>query len=449
MTLFPSQWSMEYEGWIIVIVVLSAIACAIPGCFLLVRRQAMLGDAISHAVLPGIALGFLVSGTRGGPWIVIGAGVAGVVTAMLSQLIHVVGRVERGASLGIVFSTLFALGLVLIVQVQSVGQVDLDPGCVLYGEVELAAIDYMAGTSIPRAVPLLFGVIILSVVLLGICWKEILVSSFDPAVAFSQGIRPGIVQQALMVVVAVTCVAVFESVGSILVIALLVAPAAAARLLTDRLSIMVCISVLAGMCMAVSGVFVALLLPSRIFVGVEDVSISGSIAAMGGVLVVLLAIISPRSGVLSRTMNVIRLKRRILEEDLVGALYRLEVEGRAHPSLAHLIREIHTVDRSHAENSSRQVSRAIQRLIQKELVTDCIRPSLTAEGRVTGATIVRTHRLWERFFANHAEIPIDHLHDIAMDLEHASSPELELALENFAAGVDRDPQGREIPKIII
>ena len=404
-----------------------------------------MGDAISHAVLPGIAIGFLISGTRGGIWIFIGAGISGVITAMLSQLIQVFGRVDRGASLGIVFTTMFALGLVLIAQVKSVGQVDLDPSCVLYGEVELAAIDYIAGTSIPHAIPLLLGVIITSALLLVVCWKELMIASFDPDVAHSQGIRPGLVQQLLMIMVAVTCVAVFQSVGSILVISLLVAPAAAARLLTDRLSAMVGISIGIGTTIAVLGVVVALALPGVFFSDVEDVSISGSIAVVGGMIVFVLAIASPKSGLLTRRLHILGLHKRILEEDLLGAMYRLEVEGREHPSLSHLIKEIYPSEKSRKNQSSRKVSTTLRRLVRKGLVVNFVQPSLTSKGRVAGATIVRSHRLWERFFANHAEIPIDHLHDIAMDLEHANSPELELALEQFAAGILHDPQGREIP----
>ena len=117
MTSILPEWQWSYDGWIVVVISLVAVVCAIPGSFLLVRRQAMLGDAVSHAVLPGIAIGFLISGSRGGGWMLIGAVLAGLATAMLTQALRGIAGVDRGAALGEVFSTFFALGLVLIAQV--------------------------------------------------------------------------------------------------------------------------------------------------------------------------------------------------------------------------------------------------------------------------------------------------------------------------------------------
>lgn len=239
MTSIIPEWQWSYDGWIIAVTSLVAVVCAIPGSFLLVRRQAMLGDAVSHAVLPGIAIGFLVSGSRGGGWMLIGAILAGLATTVLTQLLRGVAGVDRGAALGVVFSTLFALGLVLIVQVAD--SVDLDPACVLYGQVELVPLDLveLAGLEVPRVVPWLLVVLVAMVVIVGILWKELLVSSFDPASANSQGVPAVVVNQFLMILVASACVVAFEAVGSILVVSLLIAPPAIARVFFDRLALVV------------------------------------------------------------------------------------------------------------------------------------------------------------------------------------------------------------------
>jgi manganese/zinc/iron transport system permease protein len=129
-----SNWSWSLDGWIIVAGVLSAVAASLPGNFLLLRRMSLLGDAISHAVLPGLAVAFFISSSRSSLPMFAGAAVVGVLTAVFTEWIRNVGEVDEGASMGVVFTTLFALGLVLIVQ--AADHVDLDPGCVFYGAIE-------------------------------------------------------------------------------------------------------------------------------------------------------------------------------------------------------------------------------------------------------------------------------------------------------------------------
>lgn len=445
MNFLPSDWRADVDGWILLIAVLAAIACAIPGSFLLIRRQSMLGDAISHAVLPGIALGFLVSGTRDSQWMFLGAAVAGVATAVFAQLLISVGRVDKGAALGIVFTTFFAIGLVLIVQ--TADRVDLDPSCVLYGQIEVAPLDTveLAGWEVPRAVLVLSSMLGVSILVMLIMWKELVISSFDPAVAHSQGIAPGVVQQVLMVLVAATCVAAFETVGSILVISLLVAPAAAARLLTDRLGVLLPLAAVLAAATALVGQFAALTMPGKLVSGAEDASIAGMIALTSGVLVFVAVIASPRRGVVSRWINVQRLRLRTVEEDLLGALYRREAEGRGDASLHMHLREIGAINGSPTRGSAWMLPVAKRQLSRRGLIMKSESPSLTSRGRVVARALVRTHRLWENYLADNVAMPSDHLHEAAMDLEHITSPELAEALENIAGEAALDPHGREIP----
>ena len=240
------SWMNGLDDWIIVLGALAAIACVLPGTFLVLRGMGMMGDAISHAVLPGIALGFFVSGTRDNVWMFLGAAIAGIVTAVLTQFLHRMGRLERGAAMGVVFTSLFALGLVMIVQ--AADHVDLDPNCVLYGAIELAPLDTVMflGMEVPRAFPVLLVVCLINLVIILLFYKEMVISSFDPDMARSTGIHSGLMNQVLMVMTAATCVACFEVVGSILVVSLLVIPAATARLISDRLSIVLVLAVIVG-----------------------------------------------------------------------------------------------------------------------------------------------------------------------------------------------------------
>lgn len=294
------------DTWIVVIGALAAVACALLGNFLVLRRMSMMGDAISHAVLPGLAIAFLVTEARASFAMFIGAAIVGVMTAVFTQWISRLGNVDRGASMGIVFTTLFASGLLLIVQ--AADHVDLDPSCVLYGAIELTPLDVAwtlevlgVALEVPRAAIVLSLVVFLNVGFVLLFFKELRISSFDPELATTMGINANLMHYLLMTLVAVTTVAAFEAVGSIIVIAMLIVPAAAAHLLTDRLGFMVGISALIAMLSAVSGHVSALIVPR--WFGFESTSTSGMMAVMAGVIFVLVLLFAPRHGVLSARMR--------------------------------------------------------------------------------------------------------------------------------------------------
>jgi manganese/zinc/iron transport system permease protein len=223
------NWS-ELDTWIVITGVLICAACTLPGAFLMLNRQSMLGDGISHAVLPGLAIAFLLTNSREVLPMVIGAVLAGVLTAVLTQAVQKYGQVESGAALGVVFCGLFALGLILI-RVAS-DKVDLDADCVLYGSIETAVVDV---GRMPRVALISGGLLLVNVVLTLLFYKELRLAAFDPALATTLGFNAEVIRLGLTLVASVTTVLAFESVGSILVIAMLVVPAAAASLLTHRL----------------------------------------------------------------------------------------------------------------------------------------------------------------------------------------------------------------------
>jgi manganese/zinc/iron transport system permease protein len=286
----------------VVVGALCAVACALPGCFLVLRRMSMMGDAISHAVLPGLAIGFLATGSRSSLPMFAGAAIVGVLTAVFTHWVSSFGRVDRGAAMGIVFTTLFALGLVLIVR--AADHVDLDPGCVLYGAIELTPLDVVAvqlgGTAveIPRAALVLGAVLLINVLGIVLLFKELNISSFDPSLATTLGINATVMHYFLMAMVAVTTVASFEAVGSIIVIAMLIVPAAAAHLLTERLWAMLVLSAVIGVLSAGLGHLGAITVPG--WLGFESTNTSGVMACAAGLLFVLAWLFSPYHGILIR-----------------------------------------------------------------------------------------------------------------------------------------------------
>nr|VFJ73505.1 MAG: manganese/zinc/iron transport system permease protein [Candidatus Kentron sp. FW] len=278
------------DTWIVITGALCAGACALPGTFLVLRRMSMMGDAISHAVLPGLAIGFLLTGSRASLAMFVGAVLIGILTAVFTQWISTFGKVDQGASMGIVFTTLFALGLLLIVR--AADHVDLDPGCVLYGAIELTPLDTLFTlrvgdlvVDIPRAVAVLSGVFLANSMLIAVLFKEFTISAFDPELATTLGIRSSRMHYLLMAMVAVTTVAAFEAVGSIIVIAMLIVPPATAYILTDRLRIMLPLGVAFGGCSALLGHLGAITLPKLL--GFENTTTSGMIALAAGVLFLL------------------------------------------------------------------------------------------------------------------------------------------------------------------
>jgi manganese/zinc/iron transport system permease protein len=266
----------------------------------------MMGDAISHAVLPGLAVAFLVTGARASLAMFLGAAIVGVLTAVFTRWISRFGKVDEGASMGIVFTTLFALGLLLIVQ--GADHVDLDPGCVLYGAIELTPLDVLwrpvlfgLALEVPRAALVLAGVTFFNAVFVVAFFKELRISSFDPDLATTMGIHSNLMHYLLMTLVAVTTVAAFEAVGSIIVIAMLIVPAATAHLLTDRLWLMVLLSVLIAIGSAVLGHLSALIVPA--WFGFADTSSSGMMAVMAGLIFSTVMLFAPKYGVLPRLLR--------------------------------------------------------------------------------------------------------------------------------------------------
>jgi manganese/zinc/iron transport system permease protein len=313
-------------------------SCALVGTFLVLRRLALLGDAISHAVLPGIAIAFLLTGKRSPLPMVIGAGALGVLTVFLIEALSRTRRLKEDAAIGAVFPALFSLGVILISRYAS--SVDLDLDCVLYGDIAYAPYDLIAVAGVnlgPKALWVTGGILLLDLALVLLFYKELKLTSFDPDLAAALGVSPVLVHYLLMSAVSVTVVGSFESVGAILVVAMLIVPPATAYLLCRRLSLMLLLAVGFGIASAAGGYWLAHEI---------NCSIAGAMAAMAGVFFLLALVFAPEGGLLSRALRQRRL-RLTLAGDLLLLHLRSGAEGVSREAVARRFawrpRELETV----------------------------------------------------------------------------------------------------------
>ncbi|TWT44601.1 Manganese transport system membrane protein MntB [Phycisphaerae bacterium RAS1] len=431
---------LPMDTWIVAVGAMSGMACALLGTFLLLRKMSMMGDAISHAVLPGLAAAFLITGSRGSATMLAGAAVVGVLTALLTQWIYSVGRVDRNAAMGVVFTVLFAIGLILIRRAADF--VDLDPDCVLYGAIELIPLDTLrvAGWDVPRAAITIGGALGVNLLFVLLLYKELRITAFDPALATTLGINATLMHYLLMTLVAVTTVAAFESVGSILVIAMLIVPPAAAHLLTDRLSLMLLLALLFAAAAAALGHLLAIVAPGWFGMTGVSTNTAGMMGVVAGLLFVAAMLLGPRHGVLSKLAHRAALSVRIVREDVLGLLFRLEEDGRIAPpaALPALLRGVGVAP---------VVSRAALWSLRRAalVTTDGAALRLTSAGRSAAQQLVRSHRLWEAFLEKHLSLPPDHVHVSAERLEHVTGAALQTLLAESVGDPPVDPHGSPIP----
>ncbi len=255
--------------------IFTAISCAVLGAFLVLRKMTMVGDAISHAVLPGIAIAYLLSQSRSSLPMFLGAALVGVFATVVIEILSKKWKVQSDASIGMTFTTLFALGVVLITYWSD--KVDLDQECVLYGEIAFVPFNTwtLAGQSMGPIALWSSGILLLLVLIYTFTgYKGLLMSSFNEDYAAVLGIGVGAWNLSLMSMVSVATVISFESVGAILVVALLVAPAASAYLISQKLKPMILLAALFGL----SGSLLGYMISAQL-----DISIAGGIATMLGV----------------------------------------------------------------------------------------------------------------------------------------------------------------------
>lgn len=438
------NWDWTVDGWIIVAGALCAVAASLLGNFLVLRRLSLMGDAISHSVLPGIAAAFLFSGTRGSVVVLIGAASMGLLTVWLTELIRKYGKVEESAAIGVVFTSLFAVGLIMMVRAGD--KIDLDPSCVLYGNLETIILDTVETPvgAVPRVVITISLVCMLNAICIAVFFKQWQVSTFDPLLSQAQGISPTLFHYVLASLVAVTCIASFEAVGNILVVAMLVVPAATAFLLCRRLETMILISIVVGSASAIAGHLLAITVP--VAFGFRSVNSAAMMTVTSGLFLVLAVVASPKAGVLIRLLEQRMVARKIIGEDILALLYRQSE------------RTIHAGTAANREAlPMRDIANQLKVSLKKltSVASDLVREgwismsqtsvTLTSEGHRVAQNLIRSHRLWEQYLSVEVNASDARLHAQAESLEHFTNSSLRGKLDVETGLSTLDPHGRSIP----
>lgn len=274
-----------------IIAALVAAACALPGVFLVLRKMSLISDAISHSILLGIVASFFITHNLNSPLNIVLSALTGVVTVVLVEFIQKTGLVKEDTAIGLVFPAMFSIGVILIAL--NANDVHLDIDAVLVGELAFAPFDRMLINDVdygPKALWVIGSIFLISLTLLVVFYKELKVSTFDEGLAAAMGFYPVIIHYGLMSVASVTTVGAFDAVGAILVVALMIAPAATIYLLTDNLKKLLIGSVLVGVFSSVLGYWVAHWL---------DASIAGAITTVLGIIFLITYLFAPKTGLFS------------------------------------------------------------------------------------------------------------------------------------------------------
>jgi manganese/zinc/iron transport system permease protein len=331
-----------------------AAACALPGVFLVLRRMSLVSDAIGHVLLLGIVLAYFIVRNADSPWLLLGAALTGLLTVALVEALQRTKLVKADAAIGLVFPALFSLGVVLV-SVSHLRSAHLDIDRVLLGQPDLATVPRFPifGMVVPP-VWVMGAVLLLNGTLVLVLYKELKLSTFDPALAASLGFRPGLIHYGLMAVVSVTAVVAFDAVGPVLVVGFFVVPAAAAFLLTDRLGVMLVIACGIGVLGAALGVFAADHL---------EANTAGSVAAALGLLFALVFLFAPHRGQLAMLLK--RFEQRRAFEETMLAVHLYQHEGTPAEADEARLDGLHT----HLDWQPARVTAVVQRATAHGLVT--------------------------------------------------------------------------------
>ena len=407
--------------------IILGLCCGLLGSFIVVRKLSLMGDALSHAVLPGVAIGFMWNMSKDPVAIFVGATVAGLLGTFTVGLITQTTRLKEDTALGMVLASFFAVGISMVTMMQRLptgNKSGIDK--FLFGQASAIGAD---------DIRLMSGVAVVVLVILTLFYKEFLVSSFDAAFARVTGIRVRMFHHLLMLLLAFSVVIALQAVGVVLVSAMLITPAATAYLLTDRMHRMLVFASLIGMISGVVGAFLSFLgnnLPT------------GPLMVLATSFVFACAFFfSPRHGLLTRWWMRRSQSSRVQRENTLKAIYHVleredfSLEGATLTELAQQ-RKL-SLESVIAEVSSLQRHRLVTMPANREIVY------LTPDGLQLAKGIVRNHRLWELYLTNAADYPADHVHDDAEKIEHVLGEDLVRQLEKRLNYASTDPHGKRIP----
>lgn len=408
---------------------LLGITCGLLGSFIVVRKMALVGDALSHAVLPGVAIGFLWNMSKDPVAIFIGATVAGLLGTVVVRLIMETTHLKEDTALGLVLATFFGVGICLLTMIQRLptgNKSGIDK--FLFGQAAAMGADDI------KLMALVTGLAIVAITLF---YKEFLVTSFDTGFARSVGFPTRLIHYGLMLLLAFAIVIALQAVGVVLVSAMLITPAAAAYLLTDRMSRMLWLAAFFGLVAGAFGSFLSFLGPNFP---------TGPFMVLGATAVFGLAFLfGPKHGLVNRWFRQRSRARRTQRENTLKSIYHV-LESRAFEGEGVSLRELAERRRETVEEAARQ-AQELRRHEQATLHEEGNLIFLTPAGWQLACAIVRNHRLWELYLTNAAQIAADHVHEDAEKIEHVLGDEVVRQLERRLEYATIDPHGRVIPNV--
>jgi manganese/zinc/iron transport system permease protein len=406
--------------------VLLGIGSAAIGCFALLRKRALVGDAVAHSVLPGVALAFMLTGTKNSFTLLLGAAIAGWISMISMDFIVRRSRISEDTAIGLVLSVFFGLGILLLTHIQSTGdasQSGLDK--FLFGQ---------AASLVTNDVIVFGSVSVLLIATIFVLFKEFKITSFDPDFARAVGFPVHALELVLTTLLVFAVVVGFQAVGVVLMAAMLITPAAAARYWTNKLPLMILLSCLVGAFSGVSGAFVSYVAPGMP---------TGPWIVTAITLVFAVSLLfAPRRGVLARLQRHRSNRRRTLDENVLKTMHHLG-ESDDQPFAERSISDI----RAKRHIPVPLLTRILRRLRSSGYVEQSSQGHwrLTPEGASQGKRVTRLHRLWEVYLTDYVQIAPDHVHDDAESIEHVLTPELEKELEELLNRPTSDPHARAIP----
>jgi len=407
---------------------LLGLNCGLLGSFVVVRRLSLVGDTLSHAVLPGIALGFLWNMSKDPVVILIGATSAGVLAMLTVNAITRTTRLKDDAAMGLVLSSFYAIGICLVTMIQRLptGQKSgIDK--FLFGQAAALTSSEVLTIGITSLVTLFF---------VGLCFKGLLVLSFHREYGESLGLPMGWLHQIVMILTAFAVVTAMQAVGVVLVSAMLILPAATASLLTDRLHRLIWLAALLGMLAAALGAFFS-------FLG-NNFPTGPFMVLAGAALFIPAFLFAPRHGWITRWWRHLSRRLRTERENTLKAMYHVLEDRDFHGESVSVV-ELAQKRRETIEEVT-QRAHALQRAHLATL-TDGTMLHFTPEGLLKARAIVRNHRLWELYLTNIMQYESDHVHDDAEKIEHVLGEDMVRQLERKLDFPQTDPHGKEIPRV--
>lgn len=392
------------------------VSCGLIGTYIMLRRLSLIGDALAHAVLPGVVIGFMVAG-KGALSLFVGALTAGILTSILISFVERNSKIKEDTSIGIIFTGAFALGILLVSQLK---QVHIDLSSYLFGDVLGVSDSDLVLSSIITVV------IIISVVLF---YKQLLVTSFDPTMAHIIGISTAVVHYFLMTLLSMSIVAGLQSVGVILIIAMLITPPATAFLLTDKLKRLLLLSCFFGVLSSVIGLYLSYHL--NFASGASIVLVSVFFFAMA-------FLFSPKEGIVIKGFRRRKNSRMHLIEDVIKQM--------------NMYVPVNTADLTGTLSDklgipASKIQSVLGRIKNMELIEFTNGNfSLTEKGKKVADRLIRSHRLWETYITEKHIVNIEDIHQDAEKFEHVLSDDLLAEIDEELGHPQKDPHGSPIPK---